>query len=73
MRKNLRLEAGWSFEPQHFLRSVVMLEKHASRLDGFVSHIIPLEEVARGMNALHGGYHLDGKDTIKIAVEGGLT
>jgi L-iditol 2-dehydrogenase len=71
MRKNLRLEAGWGFEAKHFLRAVPMLEKHASYLEGFVSHILPLEDVARGFDALHTNYHLDGKDTIKIAVKGG--
>ena len=71
MRKNLRLEAGWGFERKHFLRAIPMLEKHASLFDGFVSHILPLEDVSKGFDALHGSYHLDGKDAIKIAVKGG--
>lgn len=70
MRKNLRLEACWGFEPHHFLRAVPMLEKHASLFDGFVSHILPLEDVAKGFDALHTTYHLDGRDAIKIAVKG---
>ena len=73
MRKNLRLEAGWGFERKHFLRAIPMLEKHASLFDGFVSHILPLEDVSKGFDALHGSYHLDGKDAIKIAVKGGTT
>jgi hypothetical protein len=48
-----------------------MLEKHASLFDGFVSHILPLEDVAKGFDALHTTYHLDGRDAIKIAVKGG--
>ena len=71
MRKNLRLEAGWGFERKHFLRAIPMLEKHASLFGGFVSHILPLEDVSKGFDALHENYHLDGKDTIKIAVRGG--
>ena len=71
MRKNLRLEAGWGFEGKHFLRAIPMLEKHASLFEGFVSHILALEEVSKGFDALHGSYHLDGKDAIKIAVKGG--
>jgi len=69
LRKNLRLEAAWGFETQHFLRSLRMLEKHADLFDDFVSHTIPLDRVSEGINALHRGYHLDGKDAIKIAVK----
>ena len=72
MRKNLRLEAGWGFEPHHFVRAVPMLEKYQSFFGDFVSYILPLEDVAKGMNALHTSYNLDGKDAIKIAVKGGL-
>ena len=36
-----------------------------------VSHTIPIDRVAEGFNALHSGYHLDDKDTIKIAIKGG--
>lgn len=72
MRKNLRLEAAWGFESEHFLRTLPMLEKYASFFEGFVSHIIPLEQVSDGFDALHSSYHLDGKDAIKIAVQGGL-
>ena len=71
MRKNLRLEAGWGFERKHFIRAIPMLEKHAHLFEGFVSHVLPLEDVSKGFDALHGSYNLDGKDAIKIAVEGG--
>ena len=72
MRKNLRLEAGWGFRPHHFIRAVPMLEKHQSLFTDFVSHILPLEDVAQGFNALHTSYNLDDRDAIKIAVKGGL-
>ncbi len=72
MRKNLRLEAGWGFRPHHFIRAVPMLEKHQSLFTDFVSHILPLEDVAQGFDALHTSYNLDGRDAIKIAVKGGL-
>ena len=69
LRKNLRLEAAWGFESNHFIRSLRMLEKHADLFKDFVSHVIPLERVGEGVNALHAGYHLDGRDAIKIAVK----
>ena len=69
LRKNLRLEAAWGFESNHFIRSLRMLEKHAGLFKDFVSHVIPLERVGEGVNALHAGYHLDGRDAIKIAVK----
>lgn len=71
LRKNLRLEAAWGFETDHFVRSLRMLEKHADIFDGFVSHIIPLDRVEEGIRALHEGYHLEGRDAIKIAVQAG--
>jgi L-iditol 2-dehydrogenase len=33
-----------------------------------VSHQIPIDRVAEGINALGGGYRIDGRDAIKIAV-----
>jgi threonine dehydrogenase-like Zn-dependent dehydrogenase len=72
MRKNLRLEAIWGFRPEHFVRALPMLERNEFPFAELVSHVIPLERVAEGFEALHCGYRLDGRDAIKIAVRGGL-
>lgn len=70
MRKNLRLEAVWASRAEHFVRALPILEKNEYPFADLVSHVIPLERVAEGFNALHSGYNLDGKDAIKIAVKG---
>jgi threonine dehydrogenase-like Zn-dependent dehydrogenase len=72
MRRNMRLEAVWASQPEHFVRALPILEKNEFPFADLVSHIIPLDRVAEGFNALHGGYHLDNKDAIKIAVKGGI-
>jgi len=72
MRKNLRLEAVWGSGPEHFVRALPILEKNEFPFAELVSHIISLERVAESFNVLRSGYCLDGKETIKIAVEGGL-
>lgn len=72
MRRNLRLEAVWASRPEHFVRALPILEKNEFPFADLISHIIPLDRVAEGFNALHSGYRLDGKDAIKIAVRGGL-
>ena len=71
MRKNLRLEAIWGSRPEHFVRGLPILERNEFPIADMVSHIIPVDRVAEGFDALTGGYHLDGRDAIKIAVKGG--
>ena len=71
MRKNLRLEAVWASLPEHFVRALPILERNEYPFADVVSHTIPLDRVAEGFNALKSGYLLDGKEAIKIAVEGG--
>ena len=71
MRKNLRLEAVWASHTEHFIRGMPILEKNEFPFAEMVSHTIPIDRVAEGFNALSGGYHLDGRDAIKIAVKGG--
>ncbi len=71
MRKNLRFEAVWASRPEHFVRALPILEKQEYPYEDLISHVIPVERVAEGFNALHSGYRLDDKETIKIAVKGG--
>jgi Zn-dependent alcohol dehydrogenase len=47
------------------------MERGDFPIEDMVSHILPLDRVAEGFNALAGSYHLDGKDAIKIALKGG--
>ena len=70
MQKNLRVEAIWGGRAEYFVRALPILEKNEFPFADLVSHVIPLERVAEGFNALHSGYNLDGKDAIKIAVKG---
>jgi L-iditol 2-dehydrogenase len=71
MRKNLTFEAVWASRPEHFVRALPVLEKRDFPYEDLISHVIPLERVGEGFNALHSGYLLDGKETFKIAVKGG--
>ena len=71
MRKNLTFEAVWASRPEHFVRALPVLEKHDYPYEDLISHVIPLDRVAEGFDALHSGYSLDGTDAIKIAVAGG--
>ncbi|MEE2754555.1 MAG: zinc-binding dehydrogenase [Candidatus Latescibacterota bacterium] len=70
MRKNLRIEAVWASRAEHFVRALPVLEKRDYPYEDMVSHVIPLDRVAEGFDALHSGYRLDGKDAIKIVVKG---
>lgn len=70
MRKSLKMQAIWGSRPEHFVRAMPIIELRELPLEDLVSHVIPLESVAEGFNALHSGYRLDGKDVIKIVVKG---
>ena len=71
MRKNLHLEAVWASRPEHFVRGLPILERNEFPFSDLVSHVIPIDRVPEGFHALREGYHLDGRDAIKIAVKGG--
>lgn len=71
MRKNLRFEAVWASLPEHFIRGLPILERNEYPFSEMVSHVLPLDRVAEGFNALAGSYQLDGKDVVKIGVKGG--
>jgi threonine dehydrogenase-like Zn-dependent dehydrogenase len=69
-RKNLRLEAIWGSGPEHFVRGLPILERCEFPYAEMVSHVLPLERVRDGFDALNGTYRLDGQQAIKIAVKG---
>ena len=69
MRKNLRLEAVWGFEYEHFIRGLPILEKAEFPFADMISHVLPLSRVGEGFEALNGKYQLDDRTTIKIAIQ----
>lgn len=69
MRKNLRFEAIWGSQYEHFVRGLRILEKNEYPYGEMVSHTLPLERVAEGFHALDGRYRLGDEEVIKIAVK----
>ncbi len=70
MRKNLRFEAVWASQPEHFVRGLPLMERNEYPYSEMISHVLPLERVAEGFEALSGSYRLDGRDVVKIGVSG---
>jgi len=71
MRKNVRMEAILGGRAECFMRGIPIMERNEFPFSEMVSHTLPLERVSEGFHALAGGYHLDGKDAVKIALQGG--
>jgi L-iditol 2-dehydrogenase len=53
---------------KHYALALRVLEKGGFPYREMVSHQLPIERVAEGIQALAGGYRIDGRDAIKIAV-----
>jgi threonine dehydrogenase-like Zn-dependent dehydrogenase len=71
LRKNLRLEAIFGYGGNEiFTRGVTLLERNEFPFAELVDPILPLERAADGFAALTGGYRLDGRDVVKIALRG---
>lgn len=68
MRKNIRFEAVWASRREDFIRGLPILERNELPYADMVSHVLPLEDVAKGFDALNGNYRLDGETVFKIAV-----
>jgi threonine dehydrogenase-like Zn-dependent dehydrogenase len=71
MRRNMRFEAIWGSRPEHFVRGLPILERNEFPFRDMVSHVLPLEDVLNGFQALNGTYRLGDEMVIKIAVQGG--
>ncbi len=71
MRKNLRVEAIWGSQTEHFVRAMPILEKNEFPFAEMVSHVLPLERLKEGFDALGGRYRLGDETVIKIVVRGG--
>ena len=69
MRKNLRVEAIWGSQYDHFVRAMPILEKNEFPYADMVSHKLSLFEVDKGFAALNGNYRLGDETVIKIAVQ----
>lgn len=69
LRPNLRLEGIWGSRYHHFVRAVAIMENQEVPFQEMVSHVLPLERVADGFDALNKNYELDGKTAYKIAVK----
>lgn len=65
---NMRLEGIWGSRFPHFVRGLSLLEQLEWPIGEMVSHILPLERVRDGFDALHHTYRLDGADVVKIAL-----
>lgn len=68
MRKNVRVEAIWGSQYEHFVRGLPILEKNEFPFADMVSHILPLSRVREGFDALNGTYRLGDEMVIKIAI-----
>lgn len=68
LRPNLRLEGIWGSRYHHFVRGMAVLENNELPFADMVSHVLPLERVRDGFDALDGKYELDGETVVKIAV-----
>jgi L-iditol 2-dehydrogenase len=67
-RRNLRLEAIWGSNYEHFSRGMAILERMELPFADMVSHQLPLERIADGFNALNGSYYLGNEEVIKITI-----
>lgn len=68
MRRNLSLEAIWGSQTEHFIQALPILEKGDIPFGDMVSHVLPLERVADGFDALNGTYHLGDETVCKIVL-----
>ncbi len=68
LRPNLRLEGVWGSRHHHFIRGMALLENNELPFADMVSHVLPLEAIRSGFDALNGSYKLGDEVVIKIAV-----
>ena len=71
LRRNLRLEAIWGSRYHHFVRGLAILEKNELPYADMVSHVLPMERIGEGFDALNGSYRLGDETVVKIAIGSG--
>ena len=72
MVRNCRLEAIWGSSEDHFVRAMPILEKLEFPYADMVSHVLPLEQVRDGFQALNGDYRLGDDTVVKIVLSSDL-
>lgn len=68
VRKKAVLVGVGGTTPVHYATALRVLEAGVFPFGELVSHCLPLDRVAEGVQALAGKYRIDGRDTIKIAI-----
>lgn len=68
MRRNVRLEAIWGSRREDFVRGLPILEKHELPYEEMVSHVLSLEDIKKGFEALDGTYKMGDETVMKIVV-----
>lgn len=71
LRRDLTLAGVYGAGPdmqRRYHQALTLLEREDRPYDRVVSHRVPLERVGDALAALDGGYSLDGRDVVKIAV-----
>ena len=68
MVRNCRVEAIWGSGEDHFVRAMPILEKLEFPYADMVSHVLPLEQVRDGFQALNGDYRLGDDTVVKIVL-----
>lgn len=68
MHKNLSLEAIWGLQTSYCVQALPILERGGIPFGDMVSHVILLDRIAEGFDALNGIYHLGDETNCKIAV-----
>ena len=67
-RKNITLRGVWSSEKTHFVRARAVVESGKHPFAKVISHVLPLTRVADAIQAMSGGYRLDGREVRKIGI-----
>jgi threonine dehydrogenase-like Zn-dependent dehydrogenase len=69
--KNATLHGFWGATAEHWVAALRVLERGALPFDRLVSHRLPLTRVADAIAAINGNYQIDGRTTVKVAIEPG--
>ncbi len=66
--KHITLYGVWSSSHAHFVQARQLIERGKYPFAKFVSHTLPLERVAEGIEAMSGRYEINGEPIRKVAV-----
>ena len=66
--KQVTLYGVWSSAHAHFVQARQLIERKKYPFDKFVSHVLPLERVAEGIEAMSGRYEINGEPIRKVAI-----